>query len=208
VGVYGNLFDSLYGGGANNASLALVQGNVDLSGSPNEAADALTTRTAGTFWKLRFSASRLQSITDHIALFASLDGQLASKNIDSSEKLYLGGSQGVRAYPENEIGGAEGLLLNLEARANVADLFTVTAFFDWGGVHVNKDNDIPGAAAHNSLDLKGVGLSVGWVASFGLYLKATVAQRIGSNPNPTSKGDDQDGSLIKSRFWLQAGMPF
>jgi hemolysin activation/secretion protein len=208
LGAYGNLFDSFFGGGANSASIALVQGSVDLSGSPNEAADALTTRAAGSFQKLRFSASRLQAITDHVALFASLDGQLASKNLDSSQKLYLGGSQGVRAYPENEAGGAEGLLLNLEARANVADIFTVTAFLDWGSVRVNKDNDIPGAVAHNSIDLKGAGLSVGWVASFGLHLQATAAQRIGSNPNSTSNGDDQDGSLVKSRVWLQAGMPF
>ncbi len=208
LGVYGNLFDSFFGGGANSASIAFVQGNVDLSGSPNEAADALTTRTAGGFWKVRFSASRLQAITGHISLFASLDGQLASKNLDSSEKLYLGGSQGVRAYPENETGGAEGLLLNLEARANVADVFTVTAFLDGGAVHVNKDNDIQGAVPRNSLDLMGAGLSVGWIASFGLYLKATVAQRVGSNPNATSRGDDQDGSLIESRVWLQAGMPF
>jgi hypothetical protein len=53
-----------------------------------------------------------------------------------------------------------------------------------------------------------VGICVAWVASFGRNLKATLARRIGSNPEPTSTGDDQDGSLIKNRFWLQASMPF
>ena len=72
----------------------------------------------------------------------------------------------------------------------------------------NKFNDIAGAAARNDIDLKGAGVSAGWTASFGLTLEATVSRRIGSNPNPTSTGDDQDGSLEKTRFWLQASMPF
>jgi hemolysin activation/secretion protein len=206
--LYGNLFDGVHGGGANSASIALELGHVDLDGSPNEASDALTTRTAGTFKKVRFSVSRLQVMTGRVALYASFSGQAASKNLDSSEKLYLGGAQGVRAYPENEGGGSEGLLMNLEARARLPANFNATGFFDWGTVHFNKNNDFAGAPAHNSDELKGVGICVAWVASFGLNLKATLARRIGRNPEPTSTGDDQDGSLIKNRLWLQASMPF
>ncbi len=47
-----------------------------------------------------------------------------------------------------------------------------------------------------------------WLAGFGLNLKATWARRIGDNPNPTLAGNDQDGSLTKNRFWLQAKLPF
>jgi hemolysin activation/secretion protein len=206
--LYGNLFDGVHGGGANSASIALELGHVDLDGSPNEASDALTTRTAGTFKKVRFSVSRLQVVTARVALYASFSGQAASKNLDSSEKLYLGGAQGVRAYPENEGGGSEGLLMNIEARARLPANFNATGFFDWGTVHFNKNNDFAGAPAHNSDELKGVGICVAWVASFGLNLKATLARRIGRNPEPTSTGDDQDGSLIKNRLWLQASMPF
>jgi hemolysin activation/secretion protein len=208
VGMYGNLFDSLGGGGANNASITLVQGNDKLSGSPNEAADALTARTAGSFQKLRFSAAREQVVTDRFSLYAGLSGQAASKNLDSSEKFYLGGSGGVRAYPANEAGGAQGVLLNIEARERLPANFNATAFVDLGSVQVNKNNDISGAATPNSEQLKGMGLSLGWTANFGLSLKATVAHRIGSNPNPTSSGDDQDGSSIKNRVWLQVNMPF
>lgn len=208
LGLYGNLFDSLGGGGANNASITLVQGNDDLAGSPNEGADALTTHTAGSFQKLRFSAAREQVIAGGFSLYADLSGQAASTNLDSSEKFYLGGSNGVRAYPVNEAGGAEGLLLNLEARQRLPANFIATGFFDLGSIRVNKDNDIAGAAAPNSETLKGGGVSFGWTASFGLSLKATVARRIGNNPNPTSAGDDQDGSYIKNRVWLQVSMPF
>ena len=46
------------------------------------------------------------------------------------------------------------------------------------------------------------------LAKFGLSLKATYTHRLGSNPDPTSTGDDQDGSHIDNRVWLQASIPF
>jgi hemolysin activation/secretion protein len=207
VGLYGNVFDTVGGGGANNASVTLVQGNVNLAGSPNEAADAATTQTSGSFQKLRFSAARQQAVTERTSLYASLSGQAASKNLDSSEKFYLGGAEGVRAYPENEGGGAEALLLSLEARWRLPASLSVTGFFDLGSVHVNKNNDIAGAATPNTDELKGVGVSMSWLPKFGLNLKATLAHRIGSNPDPTSTGNDQDGSHIENRLWVQASMP-
>jgi hemolysin activation/secretion protein len=208
LSLYGDSFDSLGGGGTNTANVTLERGNLDLSGSPNESADALTTRSAGSFEKLHLLVSRLQGVTAHFSLYGSLSGQLASKNLDSSEKIYLGGSDGVRAYPANEGGGSEGVLLSLETRESLPLNFDLAEFFDWGRVRFNKSNQFPGAASPNSDELKGVGLSAGWVARFGLTLKATYAHRIGSNPDPTSTGNDQDGSLVKNRFWLLASMPF
>jgi hemolysin activation/secretion protein len=208
VGLYGNRFDTFHGGGSSSAGISLVSGRVDLTGSPNEAADAATTDTAGGFVKARFSASRLQALTKRVSLFASLEGQVANANLDSSEKFYLGGSQGVRAYPEDEAGGTEGTLVSLEARARLRQNITVTGFYDWGRVRINADNDFAGAPELEQLDLEGVGVSVGWVARSGLEVKGTLAQRVGRNPNPTSTGDDQDGSLVKNRIWLQVSMPF
>ena len=104
--------------------------------------------------------------------------------------------------------GTEGLLFDLELRERLPAGFSVTQFLDWGAIRVNKDNDFNGAAQPNSEQLKGGGISVGWVASFGLSLKATVSHRIGSNPDPTTTGTDQDGSLITNRVWVQATMPF
>ena len=208
LGLYGNSFDSLLGGGSNSMSVAFVRGRIDLAGSPNEASDALTVRTAGDFNKLRYSAARLQVLTERVSLYASLSGQTASKNLDSSEKFYLGGANGVRAYPQDEGSGSEGLLMNLEVRTRLPANFNLTGFIDAGRVRINKDNDILGAVTDNSADLAGVGVSAGWTASYGLTLQATVSRRLGSNPNPTSTGEDQDGSLTKNRFWLQASMPF
>ena len=208
VGLNGNVLDQYAGGGSTSASLALVHGKVDLDGSPNARADALTTRTGGSFTKLRYAASRQQVLTEALALYAAFSGQTAGKNLDSAEKFYLGGAYGVRAYPSNEGGGSEGQLFNLELRGRLPNNVNLTGFYDWGHVKVNHDNAFPGAPALGSYSLKGAGLSVAWLASFGLNLKATWARRIGNNPNPTLTGTDQDGSFRKNRFWLQASMPF
>ena len=207
LGLSGNLFDNLAGGGANSASLSFTQGRLDLDGSPNQAADAATTRSAGGFSKLRYATTRQQVITDSLSLFGSLTGQLASKNLDSSEKFYLGGSSGVRAYPASEGGGAEGHLLTLELRWRLPEGITLTAFHDDGRVTVNRHNDYSGAATPNVISLRGSGLALAWQTSSGLNLKLTWARRQGSNPNPTASGNDQDGSLKDNRLWLITSLP-
>jgi len=204
----GNLFDNLWGGGANSANVSLVDGNLNLNGSPNQAQDAASTMTAGRYTKLHYAASRQQVVTESVSLFGALSGQLASKNLDSSEKFYLGGSGGVRAYPASEGGGSEGQLANLELRWRLPQGFNFTGFYDYGRITINTDNSFTGATALNNYSLRGAGMSLAWQSGKGPTLKATYARRIGDNPNSTSTGNDQDGSLIMNRFWLTATQPF
>ena len=55
-------------------------------------------------------------LTGPLSLYASLRGQLAFDNLDSSEKMELGGAYGVRAYPEGEAYGDQGYVATAEAR--------------------------------------------------------------------------------------------
>ena len=208
IGLNGNAFDEFGGGGANSASLLLTYGNINLNGSPNQASDAATVQAAGAYSKWRYAVSRQQMLSDSLALYAALAGQWTNKNLDSSEKFYLGGASGVRAYPSSEGGGALGQLLNLELRQRLAGGLNLTAFYDFGHVTVNADNHINGASALGGFSLKGAGLSLGWQMNSGASVKATLARRIGANPNPTAAGMDQDGSMTKNRFWLTASLPF
>ena len=203
LGLSGNLFDNLGGGGANGASLALTLGDVELGGhDPSENA-----ALEGRFAKLRASLSRQQVITPEVSLYAAWSGQWTDDNLDSSEKFYLGGAGGVRAYPANEGGGARGQMLNLELRWRLAPGLAATLFHDWGRVRQNVDNATL-AADPNTYSLKGHGLGLAWQAQSGFNLKATWARREGDNPNPTATGKDQDGSLDKHRLWLSASLPF
>jgi hemolysin activation/secretion protein len=204
----GSLVDSVMGGGSNNVGLSWTSGRVNLNGSPNQAADAATTKTDGRYNKLHYSASRLQTATDSVAVYASLSGQMSANNLDSGEKFYLGGSNGVRAYPSSEGGGTDGQLLSVELQTRLPQGVNVTGFYDWGHVTVNFDNSFTGAPALNNLSMQGFGIALGGMTGFGLNLKATWARRIGSNPNPTAAGKDQDGTLIKNRFWFLASKQF
>lgn len=207
----GNVFDTLGGGGASSASLSLAAGRVDLSGSPNQAADAQTARTAGRYAKLGLNLTRQQTITETLTISIAAAWQGASKNLDSSEKIYLGGSAGVRAYPASEGGGALGRTLTLELRQRLSDRWMVAGFYDAGAVTAYRQATNPAtdqllSDAPNRVALRGAGLTVSWQAQAGLDFKATLARRIGANPNPSATGRDQDGSLQLNRIWISANL--
>ena len=208
----GNSFDSLGQGGANSFSLAMTSGKLNLNGSPTQESDAITTQSAGGYKKIRYVLSRQQQLDPILSLYGAFSGQWANKNLDSSEKFYLGGSSGVRAYPSSEAGGTSGQMLNIELRLQLPDNWNITGFYDYGRISVNKYNEFPGAPAVNAFALKGSGIAVGWRNNDGLSVQATYARRIGSNPNPITtdinRGADQDGTLRINRFWLTASHTF
>jgi hemolysin activation/secretion protein len=189
-----NLFDNLGGGGANSASLSWVTGHQSL-GTLDIGENA---KLDARYSKLRYSLSRQQVITNAVSFYAVLSGQEAGTDLDSSEKFYLGGANGVRAYPSGEGGGSSGVMANLELRWKLPEGFVLTGFHDYG--HVRND-------AAMSYSLKGTGLSLAWQTPLGLNLKAVWSHRLGANPNPVA-GNDQDGTLIRNRLWLQATLPF
>lgn len=212
VGLSGNSVDGVGVGGYNAFSLMAVSGQLDLSRSPTQAGDALTTQAAGSFDKLRYSLTRQQDMGPALSVWAALSGQWAAKNLDSSEKFYLGGSNGVRAYPGSEGAGARGQMVNLELRWSLSQNFSLVGFYDWGSVTVNADNSYTGAAQPNTYSLEGTGLALAWRNSAGLNVQLTYARRLGNNPNPittaVNQGYDQDGTLVLNRFWLSATLPF
>lgn len=190
IGLNGNLYDNWGGGGANSASLTLVSGSRDNEfGTTNQH-----------FNKLRYSVARQQVLTQNLAFFAQLSGQASGDELDNSERFYLGGAGGVRAYPSIEGGGDSGAISSLELRRMLPNGFSLTGFYDYGYVDNNS--------AALSYSLKGYGAALGWQAPLGLNLKITWARRDGNNPNPTSTGKDQDGSLDKNRLWFSASLPF
>lgn len=204
----GNRYDDWLGGGVTTANLGLDAGRVNLEGSPNFAADAATAHTHGRTIKLRYALGRQQQLAGPFSAAVNLVGQWANRNLDSSEKFYLGGAYGVRAYPASEAGGSRGQLASVELRATVSDRSRLGLFYDWGRAQNYADAGFPGAPARNTSDLKGAGLNLSWSGPGALQLQATLARRIGSNANAGPTGLDQDGTLKRNRLWLQATLPF
>ena len=201
ITISGNLSDSLGNGGETSGSISLRHGQVNLNGSPNHNTDATSVRTGGHFNKFEFMIARTQTITDQFALRGAWSQQLSDKNLDSSEKLFLGGPSAIRAYPVNEAGGAHGSVASLEMIYKPRDNIAITTFLDRGEVKLNHDNNYVGAPTQNILVLKGAGLKLYTELENGLSFTAIYSRRIGSNPNPTTSGADQDGSRIVDRIW-------
>ena len=173
-------------------------GNLDIRTPVVRAIDDVTARTNGGFHKLNLAAGRIQTITSALSLYVAARGQLASKNLDISEKMELGGAYGVRAYPEGEGFGDQGYIVTAEARLMLArDLpgdLSLVAFVDHGGVTYNRNRFSP---APNSTHLSGVGGGVTWAENGNFQLKASYAHRLGSTR--VMSGPDASG-----QFWVQA----
>ena len=201
--------DSFGGGGYTVLSLTPSAGDVNYGGVPEYAQlVSLTTQSEGNYAKLRYGLSRQQNLSSQWSVFANWRGQIASKNLDSSERFYLGGPYGVRAYPNNEGGGSQGNLLSLELRYSPWQELQLAGFWDIGHIEVNKSNNFVGAAQPNSGTLQGVGLSLLWQAPYNILINATWAVQVGSNPFANQFGLNQDGSSSNNRFWLNASIGF
>lgn len=196
----GNHRDAFGGGGVNAFSLGLSAGALDIKTPAYLAADAISARTQGSYSKLAFSASRLQKVTNGLSLYAGISGQVASKNLDPSEKISLGGMDGVRAYPQGEGFGDQGYLVNLEARLLLPKPETLSGnlhligFVDGGNVTINKT---PWGAGKNITTLGAYGLGVTWIDPGNFMVRTYYARKIGDIAAATAP--DRSG-----RFWIQA----
>ena len=191
-----------------NYSGQFTFGRLNLDGSLSQITDASGAKTEGSFGKLRLTASVQQAINEALSFFGNFVFQRASRNLDSSEKMQLGGATGIRAYPTGEGSGSEGEILSFELRQALSESVNVAAFYDWGQIHQQHDPNYPGGPTNNSYILKGAGLSATYVDSSGMQLKGIWSRRLGNNPNPTQAGTDQDGTYDRNRYWLQLSVPF
>lgn len=201
LSVLGDHRDSLAGGGVSQYSLTWTSGNIDINSAAALATDSATVRSNGHYDKLAINAMRLQSVTDSISFYAAISAQLASKNLDISEQIGLGGASGVRAYPAGEAYGDQGYLLNLEARyllpkfsERVAGRMQLVGFVDTGSVTLNRN---PWSAGPNHRTLSGAGLGINWIDDNNFVVKAFYAHKLG-NAHAMSAPDES------GRFWLQA----
>ncbi len=192
--------DNLGGGGAMAYSLTWSTGNIDIQTPVIRALDAASAQSNGHFNKLAFSAMRLQNVTDTVSLYAGINGQLASKNLDASEKMELGGMYGVRAYPTGEAYADEGVLLTLEARMRLPTPYQfpgqvqLIGFVDAGSVTINKN---PWSTGDNRRTLSGAGVGLTWSETNNFMVRAFYARKLGNDA--AQSAPDKSG-----RFWIQA----
>lgn len=199
--LHGNHQDNLGGGGLSTFFVSLTAGSLDIRTPAARAADAATARTDGRYDKLWLHATRTQRITDVLSLHAAFTGQIASENLDPSEKMILGGMDGIRAYPQGEGFGDQGYLLNLEARLllqgasdRIPGQLYLLGFIDSGHVAINKNPWFPGP---NGRSLSGAGAGIAWNDPGNFAVRMYYAGKLG-NEDAISAPD------TSGRFWIQA----
>lgn len=197
-GLAGNYQDTLGGAGITSFDLSLVAGRLGMD-AESLATDELSARSNGGFTRLAYNLNRLQRLTELDTVSVSLAGQWAGKNLNSSEKFFLGGASGVRAYPQGEADGDQGWLANLELRHRFLPNLQGVVFYDAGSVRINHN---PFVTGENSRNISGAGMGAN-ANFFALQINAYVAWRLNGG-QPTSEPASLDRN---PRLWVQASWP-
>lgn len=200
LGLNGNYQDAFNGAGQTSFNLGLTYGHLSMD-AEQRALDDVSARSNGDFKKISYMFNRLQRVTDKDTLAVSLSGQWAGKNLNSSDKFSLGGSYGVRAYPQGEGSGDEGSILNLELRHRFMPQLQGVIFYDYGRIRINHD---PFIAGDNTRVIAGAGFGINAQVFNRIRLDSYVAWATQGGA-PTS---EPGSSAHTSRLWMQAGVEF
>ncbi len=212
AGYSANQYDDLWGGGVNQGGITMTKGHITFnSGNPN----TYGRYTPTTFTKINLNISRNQQIIpDQTILNVSVSGQIASVDLDSAEKFYLGGPNGVRGYPGSQGGGSQGAMINIELQQALEDKLVGSVFFDAGFVQQYKDkyvyDQMKGqTGANNSYSLRSAGLGLKR-SDRDIIWSTSIAWKLGHNPllDNMGRGVNNDGRSKSAYIWAQVQWTF
>ena len=182
--------DAWVGGGSLAASLNLFAGQLSFADAAQQTTDQAGLKTGGDFAKLGFDLSRQQTIKSAWGMFGRLSGQVANKNLDSTEKFSLTGPSAVRAYAVGESSVDSGQILAFELRHSlpyVGGALQWSLFHDhaWGRINTTP---LAGATG-NAVGLYGNGIGLQWSGGADMGVNASLAWR-GSRAPISGARDD------------------
>lgn len=153
-----------------------------------------TAKTDGSYTKLSVDGTVVRSLGHRTDVLVKASGQLASRNLDGSEQIYLGGANAVRAYPQGEGSGDVGVLGTAEVRW-YTDLpgLVLSTYLDAG--HVKRARD----GSEGSETLKGWGLAASYTRPGDWFARLDYARRIGDSPYLS------EDAKSKGRVWFLLG---
>jgi hemolysin activation/secretion protein len=186
--VNGDLQDAWLGSGAVSSwSVGATHGQLDFKNTNAALSDAASAETAGGFTRWNWNINRLQSlpsVSDRLSLWLSATGQGASGNLDSSQKMGLGGPYSVRAYDQGAVSGDQGHQASVELRYQLGSFqrpLQVSLFYDVGRVRINHQ---PWAAVTgpDTVTLQGAGVGLVWRGHDRFTLGFSLARPVGDSP--------------------------
>lgn len=126
-GLFGDWRDSEWNG-FNQIGLNLKFADVNFKNSLAKSLDATGAETAGNFVKYNIFGSRIQPLTATYNLILRAEYQGTNKNLDSSEKLAIGGVNRWREYGELPTSSDRGLIVGSELRRAMLPVAALASF--------------------------------------------------------------------------------
>ena len=150
--------------------------------------------TLGNFTKGVMDVSALQKISPVWDFYFKFQGQVASRNLDSSERIYMGGARGVRAYPSGDGAGDNGYISSLEFHYHTpVKGLMLRAYYDMGHVSIAKDGRYGGQT------MKGWGIGATYQHPDNYFIRLDYARRIGLVDNAS------EDAKSPQRIWFMVG---
>jgi hemolysin activation/secretion protein len=192
----GDWLDDFLGSSSTRAELALRTGRLQLDPTAaGQDAPPGGSGTAGSYRKATLTAQRQQGISPALSLQGNLTWQIAGKNLDSSEKLSLGGPATLPGYANGEASGDSGVSAKLALRWQALPELALTAFTDYARLQL-AHRPLP-TVTNNSKRLTDAGLGADWLVGNGFTASAILAWAGKDTPNVA----DND----KPRLWFSLG---
>lgn len=198
----GDWRDTLLSGGINTWSLGWTRGRVVFDAAEAQLDDAASARTLGWFSKANLGFSRLQRLGQNSTLHFSWAGQWANTNLDSSQKMSVGGPYSVRAYDVGALSGDTGYRTSVELRYDLGQVVggKLQAVAFWDGAYL-KVNQRPWVAGANSATLSGAGVGLDWTGLNQWRARAYLASPLGQTPELVRTTDS-------TRMWTEVAYRF
>lgn len=200
--VSGDLRDAFLSTAVSSWSFAWTSGHLRFDDTAAQSADSATANTQGTFTRWNMTFARLQEITSQTSVYFALIGQWSDGNLDSSQRMVVGGPYSVRAYNQGALSGDRGLQETLELRRSLGTLWQglceLVLFADHAQLTVNRNSWRSGS---NTARLAGTGIGLNWSGPEQWFARLFAAARIGSAPELVQPA-------ASSRVWAEIGKRF
>jgi hemolysin activation/secretion protein len=174
-------------------------GDVDFQNAVAKTLDATGSKTEGHYAKLNLNATRVQYFDYGLSLNIYADYQLGNQNLDSAEKMTIGGINRWRGFAELPALADSGIMTGVELRKRITANqslgtlllvgLTPYVFADFGRGKVNQDP----AASDNHVESTHYGLGMDLAFKNNWFLNVT-----GSHQTRDYEGT---GAENETRFW-------
>lgn len=186
-----------------NSGLTLTSGKLVFVDNASNVADEAGANTQGKYNKINGYIGASSILNQDMSLKTTLRFQktLGHKNLDGSEDFFIGGSNGVKVYPDGEIGAENGMMLNVELLKNLPAYQNIShkvgLFYDIAKVSMEDDSK---DVTFESRTLQDVGLV--YNASYKQFFAKAQAARVVGGERVVSEPE------YKTRMLFQLGLIF